>query len=468
MYKSLTLSARTKLTVDLLLFIGSFFLIQRVLNGSESALFTRYTVSLCFLATISWLLVGASSGLYQDFRTKPFSYEWVLFIKTLVVYTLIISFISFQLFKSQLYIRWLVGIHCIFIFLAFPVQKLVIRMILKRIRKSDSILKRVLIVGTGETGLDFYEHYVKNNQFGYKLTGFLDENTHPSLNGHYLGRLSDLEKVITKHELDDIVITTTLNGGAQLRNIVEMGEKEGKRIHIIPDYQQLGQGRIQIKQMGDMPMITLHSLPLDAVENQFYKRVFDIVFSLLVIVLVLSWLTPLIALLIKLSSRGPVFFKQERWGLHNRPIVCYKFRSMTASSRDVDENGNYLQAKKGDSRVTRIGKILRKTSLDELPQFFNVLSGSMSVVGPRPHPVPLNILSKNSVENYMKRHWVRPGITGWAQVKGYRGETISDPIRMKKRVEADIWYMENWTLWLDLQIIVQTVVNIVKMDKNVF
>jgi Undecaprenyl-phosphate glucose phosphotransferase len=467
MYKSLTLSARTKLFVDLLLFAGSFFCIQQVLNGN-GAIFTRYTVSLCFLATVSWLLVGVSSGLYQDFRTKPFSYEWVLFIKTLIIYTLVISFISFQFYKSQMYIRWIVGIHCAFIFLAFPVQKLIIRLILKKIRKSDSILKRVLIVGTGETGLDFYQQYVKNNQFGYKLTGFLDETTHPSLNGHYLGKLSDLENVITKHELDDIVITAPLTGGTQLRSIVEMGEKEGKRIHIIPDYQQLGQGRVQIKLVGDMPMITLHSLPLDAIENQFYKRVFDIVFSSLVIVFVLSWLTPLIALLIKLTSKGPVFFKQERWGLHNRPIICYKFRSMKSSSRDVDENGNYLQARRGDTRITRIGKILRKTSLDELPQFFNVLGGSMSVVGPRPHPVPLNLQSKNSVQNYMRRHWVKPGITGWAQVKGYRGETNSDPIRMAKRVEADIWYMENWTLWLDLQIIAQTVVNIVKVDKNVF
>jgi putative colanic acid biosynthesis UDP-glucose lipid carrier transferase len=438
------------------------------LNGNGVAFFTRYSVSLSFIATVCWLLVGASSGLYQDFRVKPFSYEWVLFIKTLVIYTLIISFISFQFYKSQLYIRWIVGIHGVFIFLVFPVQKLLIRVILKKIRKSDSILKRVLIVGTGDTGLDFYKNYVKNHQFGYKLTGFLDEQTHPSLNGHYLGSLSDLEKVITKHELDDIVITTPLTGGTQLRSIVELGEKEGKRIHIIPDYQQLGQGRVQIKQMGDMPMITLHSLPLDAIENQFYKRVFDIVFSLLVIVFLLSWLTPLIALLIKLTSKGPVFFKQERWGLYNRPIVCYKFRSMVACSKDVDDKGNYLQAKKGDPRVTSIGKFLRKTSLDELPQFFNVLGGSMSVVGPRPHPVPLNIVSKNSVENYMMRHWVKPGITGWAQVKGYRGETSSDPVRMKKRVEADIWYMENWTLWLDLQIVVQTVVNMVKVDKNVF
>jgi putative colanic acid biosynthesis UDP-glucose lipid carrier transferase len=176
---------------------------------------------------------------------------------------------------------------------------------------------------------------------------------------------------------------------------------------------------------------------------------------------------PIISLLIKLGSKGSVFFKQERWGLNNKPIICYKFRTMVADNRDVDENGNYLQACKDDHRVTRIGKFLRKTSLDELPQFFNVLFGSMSVSGPRPHPVPLNLESKDSIENYLMRHWVKPGITGWAQTQGFRGET-RNPYRMQKRVTADLWYIENWTFWLDLQIILQTLVNIVKGEENAY
>ena len=185
------------------------------------------------------------------------------------------------------------------------------------------------------------------------------------------------------------------------------------------------------------------------------------------ITFIFSWLFPIISLLIKFSSKGPIFFKQQRWGLNNKLITCYKFRSMVVSSNDLDENGKYMQATKNDPRVTKIGKFLRKSNLDELPQFFNVLLGAMSVVGPRPHPVPLNMISKNSVENYMMRHWVKPGITGWAQVNGYRGET-SKPYLMKKRVEFDLWYIENWTLWSDLQIIVQTLVNMVKGEKNAF
>jgi putative colanic acid biosynthesis UDP-glucose lipid carrier transferase len=216
-----------------------------------------------------------------------------------------------------------------------------------------------------------------------------------------------------------------------------------------------------------MPIINLRNLPLDNLDNRVLKRAFDILFSTLIIVLVFSWLFPIIAILIKLSSKGPVFFRQERWGLNNKSITCYKFRSMMNTSKDLDESGKYQQAQKNDPRITKIGAFLRKTNLDEMPQFINVLLGSMSVVGPRPHPVPLNLQSKEHVENYMMRHLVKPGITGWAQVNGYRGETRAVYL-MKKRVEHDVWYLENWTFWLDQQIIIQTLVNMVKGDKNAF
>jgi putative colanic acid biosynthesis UDP-glucose lipid carrier transferase len=211
----------------------------------------------------------------------------------------------------------------------------------------------------------------------------------------------------------------------------------------------------------------LRSLPLDSLDNRLAKRAFDIFFSLLVFFCVFSWLFPLVALLIKCSSKGPVLFKQERWGLNNKSIVCWKFRTMCTSSKDINEQGKYQQACKGDPRITLVGRFLRKTSLDELPQFINVLRGSMSVIGPRPHPVPLNLESKDSVEKYMMRHWVKPGISGWAQVHGYRGET-KELSQMKKRVQYDIWYIENWTFGLDLQIVVQTLVNIVKGEKNAY
>lgn len=179
------------------------------------------------------------------------------------------------------------------------------------------------------------------------------------------------------------------------------------------------------------------------------------------------WLWPIIAILIKLSSPGPVFFKQERWGRNNKKFFAYKFRSMKPDCSDIDHNGKYLQAKKDDERITKIGKFLRSTSLDELPQFINVLKGEMSIVGPRPHPTPLNMESRNTVKLYMLRHLVTPGITGWAQIKGFRGET-RNLSQMQERINHDVWYIENWTIWLDIQIMLLTLWLLIKGDKNAY
>ncbi|HWJ28702.1 MAG TPA: undecaprenyl-phosphate glucose phosphotransferase, partial [Flavisolibacter sp.] len=383
------------------------------------------------------------------------------------LYTLLISFIFFHFINREFFSRPHLLLHCSLIFILFPIQKIIFRIVYKKIRNSNQLKRKVLIVGAGDAGIDFYQQFVKDNHFGYELTGFIDDESKPSLNGHYLGKTSDIDEVIANYELDDIIVTLPITDEMKMQQIVTVGEKEGKRIRIIPNYKQFGEGKLKVDRLGTLPIITLRSLPLDIVDNKIYKRLFDIVFSLLVIILVFSWLFPLISLIIKLSSKGSVFFKQERWGINNKVITCYKFRSMVANSKDVDESGKYLQASKNDSRVTAIGKLLRKTNLDELPQFFNVLLGSMSIVGPRPHPVPLNVESKDNVEKYMMRHWVKPGITGWAQVNGYRGETRK-PYLMKKRVEFDLWYIENWTFWFDLQIILQTLVNMVKGEKNAY
>ncbi|MBO9574067.1 MAG: exopolysaccharide biosynthesis polyprenyl glycosylphosphotransferase, partial [Chitinophagaceae bacterium] len=353
--------------------------------------------------------VGRAIGLYKDYRAIAFSVEWVVFLKALIIYSLLVSFVFTQmLLPNHLGLSQLI-LQCSGIFILIPVQKICIRLIFKRIRSSSQVNRKVLIVGTGDSGLNFYKDYVKDNHYGYTLAGFIDETCNPAINGYYLGKTSEIDKIIAKYELDDIVVAMPLNDESQLEKIVIAGEKEGKRVKIIPHYQQFSTGRIHVGTLGTLPIITLRSLPLDNSENKIFKRIFDIVFSFLVTVLLLSWIIPIIAVIIKLTSKGPVFFKQERWGLNNKPIICYKFRSMVTASTDLDESGNYQQARKNDPRITRIGRFLRKTNLDELPQFFNVITGSMSVVGPRPHPVPLNLMSKDSVQNYMMRHWVKPG-----------------------------------------------------------
>ena len=202
--------------------------------------------------------------------------------------------------------------------------------------------------------------------------------------------------------------------------------------------------------------------PLDRKGNRLLKRGFDIVFSFLVIALIFSWLFPILAILVKLSSKGPVFFKQTRLGERKKKFSCYKFRSM-----QMNEEADSKQATRNDPRITKVGAFLRKSNLDEMPQFFNVLLGQMSVVGPRPHPLKLNDQFRDIIDKYMVRHFVRPGITGWAQVNGFRGETRT-PELMEKRVDLDVWYLENWSFLMDLKIVVKTVTNMFGKDDMAF
>ena len=218
----------------------------------------------------------------------------------------------------------------------------------------------------------------------------------------------------------------------------------------------------QINYMGEFPVLSVRHEPLEDMQSRVKKRLFDVVFSLLVIVFIISWLYPLLALIIKIQSPGPVLFKQLRSGRDNQPFWCYKFRSM-----HVNANSDSKQAHKGDSRITAIGRFMRKTSLDEFPQFVNVLFGNMSIVGPRPHMLNHTEEYRAIIDQYMVRQFLKPGITGWAQVNGYRGET-KDPSLMQKRVEHDIWYMENWSAMLDLRIVFITIFSILKGEENAF
>lgn len=456
---------RIKVAADLILL--SLIIALTRFTDFQNHFFSRSIFVYFFVNIVCWLITARAFGLYNDLRMKPISVEWVMFVKAFSIFTLVKSFLFFQVLEDFSFQNYPFVLNSILIFILLPLQKLSIRIVFKKLRNSQNYSRKVLIVGAGKNGISFYENCILNHQYGYQLTGFLDDEKQPELNGSYLGRTSDIEEVIAKYELDDIVVALPITKEGQIRQIVSLGEREGKRVRIVPDYEQFGIGKMHVDSLGNLSVITLRSLPLDYLDNKLYKRIFDIILSLIGIVFLFSWLFPIISLIIKFTSKGPIFFKQDRWGLNNKIITCLKFRTMVVQSKDVDDNGNYLQAKKNDPRVTPVGKFLRKTNLDELPQLFNVLFGSMSIVGPRPHPVPLNLTSKDSVEKYMMRHWVKPGITGWAQVHGYRGET-RDKHLMKARVKYDLWYIEHWTFWLDLQIIVQTLVNMVKGEKNAY
>jgi putative colanic acid biosynthesis UDP-glucose lipid carrier transferase len=296
----------------------------------------------------------------------------------------------------------------------------------------------------------------------------LDDAKKPELNGQYLGIVDDLEKFITDEpsSIDEVLVALPNSANQKINNIADIVNRYPIKLRIIPAYHELINSQYSISIFNGFPMITNRHVPLDDINLRWVKRLFDVIFSSLVVILIFPWLIPIVALAINLDSKGPVFYLQDRWGKKNKKIKCYKFRTMYV--RDTDEsNTEFKQASKDDPRITRVGAFLRRNNIDEFPQFINVFFGEMSVVGPRPHPIPLNLQSKEVIDNYLVRHLVKPGITGWAQVNGFRGET-PDPALMRARVKYDIWYIENWNLLLDIKIIFLTFWKTIAGDKNAF
>lgn len=417
---------------------------------------------LLFSLLVSWFFSSRMTGLYNEFRSRNFSFELIIVIKNVLIQVISIVVIIF-LMKEITLSRSFVLIYALCLFCGLTVERFIIRRGLNLLRRRGRNLRQILIVGAGEVGKNFFEAVVSNPHFGYKVVGFLDDQSKSYLNGQYLGTIDELDHILSTSVVDDVIVALPTYATERLDWVIKTCDNYPTRVRIIPDYFRFMSEKFEISMFDRFPVISVRTIKLDELHWYVFKRAFDAIFSAILFALVFWWLWPLIALAIKISSPGPVFFKQERWGRGNKKIICYKFRSMRADSRDVDDCGKYRQATKDDPRVTKIGKFIRKTNLDELPQFWNVLKGQMSVVGPRPHPTPLNLESKEIIDNYLLRHLVKPGVTGWAQVNGYRGET-KDPILMQKRVEHDIWYIENWTFWLDVQIVLLTVWQMIKID----
>jgi Undecaprenyl-phosphate glucose phosphotransferase len=278
----------------------------------------------------------------------------------------------------------------------------------------------------------------------------------------YLGRIDKLFEDLESSKINNIIFCDNKIEIDLYKQIVEVAEHKMVRIYMVPDFKYVNLGPHYYDVVHEIPFLKLIREPLANSEKQILKRIFDIVFSSFVILFILSWLVPIIALIIKLESNGSVFFKQKRSGLKNEPFECIKFRSMTTNVK-----ADFETTKKNDARVTKFGAFMRKTSIDELPQFINVLLGDMSIVGPRPHMLSQTEMYSKITKKYMTRHIVKPGITGWAQVMGARGEIFSHR-DMEKRIEKDIWYIQNWSFFLDIKIIFLTLYNIVKGDEQAY
>ncbi|MBQ4801394.1 undecaprenyl-phosphate glucose phosphotransferase [Aquimarina sp. MMG015] len=316
----------------------------------------------------------------------------------------------------------------------------------------------VVIVGLNQSTKKLASFFDNSPEYGYKFRGFFDNRDSSNISG----TIEESYSFILENNIDEVYCSTKELSNEQIKELTEFCERNLKVVKFVADDKELFSKNLELDYYNLTPILSLSKIPLDDPIKDLIKRTFDIVFSISVIVLLLSWLIPIIALLIKIESRGPVFFKQHRYGADFNLFLCYKFRSMTPN-----KESDKMQASKNDARVTRMGKFIRKTSLDELPQFFNVLYGEMSVVGPRPLLMSHTDDYKDKINKFMIRHNVKPGITGLAQISGYRGNIASD-LDMLNRVRYDIFYVENWSLILDINIILQTVINIFKGEDKAY
>ncbi|MDD2958068.1 MAG: undecaprenyl-phosphate glucose phosphotransferase [Lachnospiraceae bacterium] len=331
------------------------------------------------------------------------------------------------------------------------IERNVIRVMLMNLRRHGMNLKHIILVGYSKAAEEYIDRIVQNPQWGYQVNGILDDTVRPGTlykNIRVMGTIDNLEQILARNRLDEIAITLGLNEYYKLKQIVAACEKSGVHTKFIPDYNNIIPTRPYTEDLLGLPVINIRHVPLTNTFNMMVKRMMDLVGSLLCIVL-FSPVMLLTCLLIKITSPGPLIFTQERVGLHNRPFKMFKFRSMEVQKPGDEKKG---WTTRNDPRVTGIGKFIRKTSIDELPQLFNVLIGDMSLVGPRPERPQYVEKFREEIPRYMVKHQVRPGMTGWAQVNGYRGNTS-----IKKRIEYDLYYIENWTVGLDIKILMLTV-----------
>lgn len=347
--------------------------------------------------------------------------------------------------------------------LCFSLWRVFVRMFVKIYRRKGYGAKNIIIVGAGKNGMELYRVIKNDLSYGFNILGFFDDNELlKNILPNYLGKIEDLASFVSENEVDEIYCTIPGTNSDKISDLLSFAEKHMIRFYIIPEFYRNIKKSMILEIMDSIPLLSIRNEPLQSIHNRVAKRAFDIVFSLLVLITVYPALYISVGILIKLSSPGPILFKQRRTGIYGQQFECYKFRTMK-----VNKEADTIQAVKDDPRNTKIGSFLRRTNLDEFPQFVNVLLGDMSVVGPRPHMLKHTELYSKLVDKYMVRHLVKPGITGWAQIMGYRGETRTLE-QMEGRVKRDVWYIENWSFFLDLKIIFVTVINMFKGEKNAY
>ena len=441
-----------------LVYLFNYFIFSKSISESAIDNYQYYWL----ISNITWIILSVSLGTYAQKLILSFKHAikrtfqvYIIYLITILLYL----FFTRELFISRFFIISTIG----FFAAALLFNRFIFLGILRYYKNSDFMSKKILILGYNETAKKLTD-YFEEEGMNIKILGYVEDewNVRELSNYPIMFNRSDTLEIAKELNVHEIFSTITPDQDDSIYDLMRKSEEECIRFKIVPDLSIFLPREIHIEYFGELPILSLRKEPLDEVGNRIKKRVLDVIVSLLVLIFILSWLMPILGVLIWIESGRPIFFKQLRTGKNNISFNCLKFRSMK-----VNKEANQKQAQKDDMRITKVGKFIRKTSLDEFPQFINVLKGEMSLVGPRPHMEKHTSDYSKIVDKYMVRQFIKPGITGWAQINGYRGE-ITRPEEIKMRVNKDLWYLEHWSLWLDVQILFLTVYYVFKGDEKAY
>jgi putative colanic acid biosysnthesis UDP-glucose lipid carrier transferase len=452
----ITLAGLDLLSINAVIFISGL-----VLKGQDLVSQNEFT-SFMFILSILWLLVSLITDLYHEKNILTFSqfarkskHAYIYFLLFIFCYLLLVSQYRMQPYFLTAVVT---GISVMLM-----INRFIYLIISTYFKRKEVLVNKVLVIGYNNLSKKLV-NYLEEDAINKQVIGYCEEQENVTELSNYpiLSTIGNAMEVCKEYGVNEIYSTLAPEHNPGIYQLINSADQNCIRFRIIPDISYFVNRQIHVDYYNEIPVVTLRKEPLEDLGNRIKKRLFDVVVSSLVCIFILSWLIPLMGLLIWLENRGPVFFVQQRSGKNNLDFPCLKFRSMKKNDK-----ANLVQATINDDRITRIGRFMRKTSLDEFPQFINVLKGDMSIVGPRPHMVKHTEDFRKIDDKYMIRHFFKPGITGWAQVNGFRGE-IKNNEQVKKRVDYDIWYLENWSLWLDLEIIFLTVYGIFKGEENAY
>ena len=424
-----------------------------ILKDQRGLTLAQYCVALIGIIPLYPMLYLACN-LYTSKRVQGRRLEGGNIVKANTIGILIVMAAFFPLRDViepiKYYSRWMLAYFYVINIVLEIIARNLIRWCLRKIRRKGFNLRHLIFVGYSGAAEAFIDRILANPQWGYKISGILDDNKEPGYTYKgiaVLGPTDELEKILENNRLDEIALTLALREYYKLKRIVAICEKSGVHTKFVPDYNDIIPTRPYTEDLLGLPVVNIRHVPLTNSFNMICKRAMDIV-GAIVAIIIFSPVMLVTAVLVKTTSKGPLIYKQERVGLHNQTFQMYKFRSMEVQSAKSEKRAWTVR---DDPRVTKVGRVIRKTSIDELPQLFNILKGDMSLVGPRPERPFFVEKFREEIPRYMVKHQVRPGLTGWAQVNGYRGDTS-----IKKRIEYDLYYIENWTMGLDIKILFLT------------